>query len=684
MSSTSLFNYIPFLIYLSSLLLIVIAIYFSYASRNRQYLLFLTAGCLFHTTAFIIFASLVLSANNDFLYVIRHQASGTPFLLKLSVTWAGREGSLFLWNFFNIILLTVISHISKKSRPYLSVPLLFTAFILLISAAHSNPFTLTPDGMNGNVLNPLLNDVWMAIHPPLLFGGYSFALVLFGYATSEDIREDIENYHTIYMISIAAFILLSAGIATGGTWAYRTLGWGGFWGWDPVENSALLPWLLSLVQVHLFHLKTDEKRPFIFSLISALIFPAILLSVYLTRSGILSLISVHSFSSSNTGLSFLILLTLSLVLIITRLKNITKRNEGAKEDKSIIRKFSPLLVFSGVGLITTLVFFIISNYPTLICLLSKSPHAVDTQVYTLFITFFVLIALFILLRKSLADCSKIQIILSAVLTLLVTVFSYLFLGNSLLLLILLALLWFALFTLLRPTLLKKREKISYLLIHGGMLLFVIGIVCAFGFSHQQRSSFDANTDYVINNTTIQFNGITGEKLVFTIDGKEAFLPYNEGSMFKPLIISKPDGDLYISPIHFLSKDEIAGTIWLSPSKEFTREETTLEVLSVDTATEAIVLRITEDDTSIELHMAPDSRTGKTPVTNKRIDYRHFDTAENRILLWLEPGELSNKYNDALIIEIASKPLIILLWSGIALFLTGAILQLILFLRGSHG
>lgn len=235
-----------------------------------------------------------------FNYVHQNSSSDLPLFYRIGAVWAGQEGSFLLWAVWTAVVGVLLAH--KAGRAEVTAMPFYTlglTFVLTMSVL-ANPFETSavnrPDGLG---LNPLLQDPWMVLHPPALFIGYALTGVPFALAMGALVRHDYRDW--IYAAApwtvLGATALVTA-LAMGGHWAYRTLGWGGFWGWDPVENSSLVPMLLSTALVHTMLLQrapgAPAQRANIGLAIAAYI--AMLYAGYLTRSGVLTRFSNHSFS----------------------------------------------------------------------------------------------------------------------------------------------------------------------------------------------------------------------------------------------------------------------------------------------------------------------------------------------------------------------------------------------------
>ncbi|MCK5555452.1 MAG: heme lyase CcmF/NrfE family subunit, partial [Alphaproteobacteria bacterium] len=227
-----------------------------------------------------------------------------PLLYKVSGVWGNHEGSMLLWELVLTIYGMTVAVFGSKFPTVLRTRAL--AVQSMISVGHllfiifiSNPFArLYPVPLNGNGLNPLLQDPGLAFHPPVLYLGYTGFSMVFSFAIAALIAGKVDAVwaRLVRLWTLAAWSFLTLGIAGGSWWAYYTLGWGGWWYWDPVENAAFMPWLTGTALLHA--LIVVEKRDVMKAwtiLLSIITFSLALLGTFLVRSGVL--ISVHSFAA---------------------------------------------------------------------------------------------------------------------------------------------------------------------------------------------------------------------------------------------------------------------------------------------------------------------------------------------------------------------------------------------------
>ncbi len=254
----------------------------------------------------VAFAALMRSfVVSDFtvVNVVENSNSLKPMVFKVAGTWGSHEGSLLLWSLILAVFGAAVAVLGQniplplKART-LSVQAWISIGFLSFMLFTSNPFErVFPAPLDGNDLNPLLQDIGLAMHPPLLYFGYVGFSIVFSFAVAALIegRVDPAWARWVRPWTLAAWISLTAGIALGSWWAYYELGWGGWWFWDPVENSSFMPWLLGTALLH--SAIVTEKRGAFKSwtiLLAILTFSMSLLGTFIVRSGVLT--SVHAFA----------------------------------------------------------------------------------------------------------------------------------------------------------------------------------------------------------------------------------------------------------------------------------------------------------------------------------------------------------------------------------------------------
>jgi len=255
-------------------------------------------------------------------YVSDHSSFSMPWYYTLSAFYGGQEGSLLYWGLmlavFSAIFIFTSRRVPAVLIPYVIVTLMaIETFLLMVLTSVSNPFARLPGPppADGSGLNPLLMDPGMLIHPPMLLMGYMSFSVPFAFAVAALAtgKLDSEWLRSIRRWTLAAWSIQTTGLILGAWWAYHVLGWGGYWGWDPVENAALLPWLTATAFLH--STMVQERRGMLKVWNLFLVIASFALSIFGTfevRSGIIS--SVHSFAYSAIGSYFLAFLVLIIVV----------------------------------------------------------------------------------------------------------------------------------------------------------------------------------------------------------------------------------------------------------------------------------------------------------------------------------------------------------------------------------
>jgi cytochrome c-type biogenesis protein CcmF len=294
------------------------------AGRRSVYLL---AGIL--TLAFAVLEIAFL--RNDFAFntVADTSSRTTPGFYRAAAVWSSQEGSLLLWAWLSSLWSSLALFLTRRRMrevtSYATAILLgFAAFFLALMVFYANPFTTTrPAPVEGAGLDPLLRFPTMMIHPPMLYSGYTLCIVPFAFAVGALLarRVDVEWLGAIRRFSFAAWLFLGAGILLGARWSYSELGWGGYWGWDAVENASLMPWLTGTAFLH--SLMIQEKRGMlkVWNVSLALATGTLaIMGTFLVRSGILS--SIHAFGGHTLGVPFVILIGImiggSIHLVVSR------------------------------------------------------------------------------------------------------------------------------------------------------------------------------------------------------------------------------------------------------------------------------------------------------------------------------------------------------------------------------
>ena len=240
----------------------------------------------------------LLSHDFRLSYVASYSGRDLPFHFLLSTFWAGQEGSFLLWLFWGALIGLFVYRSAREQEPTVMIVYILSFLGIVAILIKQSPFRfLAQMPADGQGLNPLLQDYWMVIHPPVMFSGFASLSVPFAFAVAALWAKRWDGWVVRALPwALFTFITLGTAILMGGYWAYKTLGWGGYWAWDPVENTSLVPWLATVALVHGMVLqKTREKHRKINIILAILAFCCILYGTFLTRSGVLADFSVHSF-----------------------------------------------------------------------------------------------------------------------------------------------------------------------------------------------------------------------------------------------------------------------------------------------------------------------------------------------------------------------------------------------------
>ncbi len=578
----------------SALVLSVYQFVIVFFKNEKNYIIIPNIPMLvFSTTLFsfltLIYAFLVSDFSVDLVSKFSH--SSKPLIYKISGTWANHEGSLLLW----ILILTFFSAISSSLKLperfhslLSSIQGLLNSLFLSLCIFTSNPFyrsTLIPN--DGLGLNPILQDLLLAFHPPVLYVGYVGLSVSFSYAIAALINGEIDKKWAALVRPwiILSWVALTLGITLGSYWAYYELGWGGWWFWDPVENAALMPWLLATALLHsviVLEMRNELKAWTI--LLCILGFSFSLLGTFIVRSGVIT--SVHSFASDpERGLVILTILFLStaIPLCIFALKaslfqKKTEINFFTKEMSLIINNFI-LVVSSFIILIGTM-------YPLFLEILNGSQITVGAPFFVASLSPFMISTLFFMGIGPLIYWKKNSLVhfikifrYPLLFTLLIFLFFITFLNLPLIFVVSFSLSFWLIINIIYLildntnilTFFKKDSKIKSLskyhlavcIAHIGVSVFAIGAVSENYFNEEVIESVKPGEKISIGKNYLIFDGITqkmgpnyiseiGKLTLLNIDGEiitqmfpeKRLFPIERQSTTEVAIHRKISGDLY--------------------------------------------------------------------------------------------------------------------------------------------
>ncbi len=320
------------------------------AEKERSWRKIARVGFIVHGSAvfgvFVLLFIMILNHLFEYHYAWRHSSTELPMKYIVSSFWEGQEGSFLLWQFWLVVLGFVgIKTLKGYENPVMGITALTQVFLasmvlgvyILGHKIGSNPFVLLRDEManapifqrpnylemisDGNGLNPLLQNYWMTIHPPVLFCGFASVTIPFAFAIASLLRQDWDGWvKPALPWALFSVGILGTGILMGGAWAYESLSFGGFWAWDPVENMSFVPWLMVVAGLHMLLVYRYTKHSLISTYVFFILgFGFVLYSTFLTRSGILGSTSVHAFTDLGMTGQLLLYMFFFLVLSFTLL-----------------------------------------------------------------------------------------------------------------------------------------------------------------------------------------------------------------------------------------------------------------------------------------------------------------------------------------------------------------------------
>jgi len=342
-------------------------------------------GCL----SVAMIALWILLAKSDFsvLYVAEHTSRALPLPYKISALWAGSAGSLLLWLWLQVGFLVLTYCKSESKHRIFSanariIANLVSVFFLIILNKDKNPFELlTSSVADGQGLNPLLQHPAMVLHPPILFVGYAGFMITCAWSFGR--LKTAGEYNTLSLRKQAqrwtlfAWLFLTVGIVLGAWWAYEELGWGGYWAWDPVENSSLLPWLTATALLHCFRVYNSRSSIATWTtLLSIITFSLCVFGRFLTKYGLVS--SVHAFPNPGLGILHIVLLIHMWVLAgILILRNHIRRKNETPHTRIPSHRF--VILNNWLLLLLVLVIFIGTLFPFLSKVVIKLIESLSSQ-----------------------------------------------------------------------------------------------------------------------------------------------------------------------------------------------------------------------------------------------------------------------------------------------------------------
>lgn len=354
-------------------------------ARWARWIYALSAAAL--TGASLVLLLMLLGHRYESAYVFGYTSNDLPLVYLISAFWAGPEGSFLFW----ALVSGWTGVLFAKSAKDLEAPsMLFWCMfqgVLQTMLVWNSPFTpLGSVVADGSGLNPILQDPWMAIHPPILFVGFAVCGVPAALAAGSLLAGKFERWSVLALPwASLAWLCLGAGLVLGGLWAYEVLGWGGYWGWDPVENSSLVPWITGTVLLHGLIIEkrrnTSARPNYIYALLTYVL---VLYSTFLTRSGVLGDFSVHSFSdlgiSARLAALVLSVAALFVALLAWRIRKVPAPPIVEDESGKELNHYITVWILSGIAFLVLLG----TSAPILTRIMNpESPSGVQPHFYNL-------------------------------------------------------------------------------------------------------------------------------------------------------------------------------------------------------------------------------------------------------------------------------------------------------------
>ena len=531
-------------------------------------------------------------------YVSKNSNSSLPLIYKISAAWAGHEGSMLLWcvvsSFWMFLASVYSSTLHKRLRVnFLAIMGILNLGFLLFVVATSNPFDRNMTiPLDGNDLNPLLQDFGLIVHPPMLYMGYVGLSVVFSFAVAccfeDDFKKEWAQWIRPWVLASWAFLPL--GIALGSWWAYYELGWGGWWFWDPVENASFMPWLMATALLHSV-IATSEKG--IFKswtiLLSIFTFSLSLLGTFLVRSGIL--ISVHSFANDPSRGVFILFMLIALIgggLLSYAL------NSKKFVDDSDVRLISKegFFLLNNILLVTaTFTILLGTMYPLFLDILGLEKISVGVPYYNaVFVPLMIPLILLvgyvpILLSRTSIDSQLVQLFIIFVISIFL---SFIFSVQSILFFVgIFSTVWIIaniLFDFYRSSdnSVKIRRRVGMYFAHFGLAIFIIGAsvsesnkiekeftleigetkkVGVFDYRFENLKEFKStNYDAVIASIIVS----KGDRFITEINPEKRLYHSSDSPMTEAGINGRLDRDLYVSLGNMVSDNKWSMRIYDKP------------------------------------------------------------------------------------------------------------------------
>lgn len=747
----------------------------------------------------ILLLHAILTHQYQYKYVYEYSNSDLPIGLLASTFYAGQEGSFLLWALFTVIIgLILLEYTAKRGdleqRVMMIFSLIATFILVMLSPLLKSPFTyiwaeasyidvksinpnyfnlsflsnfifqdqggqkqffqmssesyahLLANGINvndfiiyGKGLNPLLQNFWMQIHPPLLFVGFAMSAVPYSFAIAALIKNEYNDWvkQSLPWVLFGNMVLGLA-IMLGGYWAYGVLGWGGYWGWDPVENSSLVPWLVGVASIHtlLVQKRTQElpngKGRFVKTnlILSIMTFILVIYSTFLTRSGVLSDASVHSFVAPGRIVFLFLLFNVVLFLsmgftaIAVRWKYL---NEQFNFEEDILSR--ELALFTGAATLIASAIIIIfgTSLPIFgkgveISFYNKSHLPLGIIVGTL-MGFSLLLRWKSTTKEEIISSMKFPLIGTIIISIVIFVLGGI---SNIMLGVFTVTSVFALALNLQyvfKVITKRVDLIGAYIAHIGIAVFMLGVIATAGFTEKKTVDLIQGETINILGQDLTFTGYepieNNSKYAFNIevgngDDKSIAKPvmyiaeFNNSLMREPDILNLITKDYYIEPLGYNEdQNNTSGNeVIIKKGEEYNYEKSKIIFTGFNFPQDAMqamsdgkgfqigakFIVVTDGRTdSVEAFMKSEGNDRKfvsaeVPNADLRIELINLDasgTVSVKFAKLSDPNLVFKKNPPSLSVEVSTKPFIILVWLGVLFMVIGFIVAVIRRTKESH-
>ncbi len=557
---------------------------------------------------------------NDFSieYVVNATSIETPKYLKITALWGGQKGSLLFWNML-LALFTAAAMYRKwdgerELMPYaIGIASLTQVFFLFLSGFVENPFTrIASVPFDGQGLNPLLRHPGMIIHPPTLYLGFVGFTIPYAFAMAALISGRLDDgwIRTTRRWTLIAWLFLSLGLILGGRWAYDVLGWGGYWGWDPVENASFMPWLAGTAFLHSVIIQQKRGMFKVWNMfLIILTYLLVITGTFIVRSGLVS--SVHTFAESSIGWYFLIFVTgmtlLSFYWLSKRQASLASKNQLqsllSRESAFLLNNFLIIAILAATAL--GVYFPVLSElmgqdritvgapyyekvngplFAALVLLMGVAPltmwhrtalQRIGKQVrWPLLIATICIVVLTLLgIRQWLALVGIWCVAVSAQLTLLEfwkAARARMKRGESFL---------FA----LRQLFIRDRQRYGGYMIHMGVIIMALGVIGIEFFQQETQVRLNVGESVTLGRYRMQFNGTREEDLQDSVLARIASIDLYENGVFRTMLT--PRSELHLRTRQTMTIPDLHPTI----AEDFYTHMVNWEDVTADAATFRVMI-----------------------------------------------------------------------------------------------